>query len=232
MWAALCMYWNRGCTANLWEFFMHLCIVCRLRGGLHHPVLCHHRGSEYHSAGFSSYHRYSRSLYRRARHPRRREIHRQILHKNGSGPWLFLYWLLPVPSVSEPSLYFFRPFPDTWQRFSDKSGRRRFSSEARCRAQRVRHCLFTNEAGIGTAAIAAASSETRDPRRQSLISMTAVFWDTVVMCAVTGLVIVTNIKKNPSSILGFSSASRFRRFYLPSLRRSYPALPGPCGILP
>lgn len=37
--------------------------------------------------------------------------------------------------------------------------------------------------------------------------MTAVFWDTVVMCAVTGLVIVTNIQKNPSSILGFSSAS-------------------------
>ena len=67
--------------------------------------------------------------------------------------------------------------------------------------------LFTNEAGIGTAAIAAASSETRDPRRQSLISMTAVFWDTVVMCAVTGLVIVTNIQKNPASIRGFGSAS-------------------------
>ena len=67
--------------------------------------------------------------------------------------------------------------------------------------------LFTNEAGIGTAAIAAASSETKDPRRQSLISMTAVFWDTVIMCAVTGLVIVTNIQKNPASIRGFSSAS-------------------------
>ncbi len=37
--------------------------------------------------------------------------------------------------------------------------------------------------------------------------MTAVFWDTVVMCAVTGLVIITNIQKNPASIQGFSSAS-------------------------
>ena len=67
--------------------------------------------------------------------------------------------------------------------------------------------LFTNEAGIGTTAIAAAASETRDPRRQGLVSMTAVFWDTVVMCAVTGLVIITNILKNPASIQGFSSAS-------------------------
>ena len=67
--------------------------------------------------------------------------------------------------------------------------------------------LFTNEAGIGTAAIAAASSGTRYPRRQGLISMTAVFWDTVVMCAVTGLVIICNILKNPGSIAGYSSAS-------------------------
>lgn len=67
--------------------------------------------------------------------------------------------------------------------------------------------LFTNEAGIGTAAFAAASSDTEDPRRQGLISMTAVFWDTVVMCAVTGLVIISNIQKNPSSIAGYGPAS-------------------------
>lgn len=67
--------------------------------------------------------------------------------------------------------------------------------------------LFTNEAGIGTAAIAAASSASKDPRRQSLISMTAVFWDTVVMCAITGLVIISSIQKNPSSIIGISSSS-------------------------
>lgn len=67
--------------------------------------------------------------------------------------------------------------------------------------------LFTNEAGIGTAAIAAASSSENNPRRQALISMTAVFWDTVIMCAVTGLVIITNIQKNPSSITGCSTSS-------------------------
>ena len=64
--------------------------------------------------------------------------------------------------------------------------------------------LFTNEAGIGTAAIAAAAS-TSSPRRQGLISMTAVFWDTVVMCALSGVVIVANIIQNPASIVGYSS---------------------------
>lgn len=59
--------------------------------------------------------------------------------------------------------------------------------------------LFTNEAGIGTAAIAAGACETSNPMRQGLISMTAVFWDTVVMCALTGIVIVSNILKHPES---------------------------------
>lgn len=63
--------------------------------------------------------------------------------------------------------------------------------------------LFTNEAGIGTASIAAAASSS-SPRRQGLISMTAVFWDTVVMCALTGIVIVANILQSPSSIAGYS----------------------------
>ena len=64
--------------------------------------------------------------------------------------------------------------------------------------------LFTNEAGIGTASIAAAAS-TASPRRQGLISMTAVFWDTVVMCALTGIVVVANILQNPASIQGYSA---------------------------
>lgn len=66
--------------------------------------------------------------------------------------------------------------------------------------------LFTNEAGLGTAAIAAASAKTKSPQDQALISMTATFWDTVIMCAITGLVIVSNILKNPKSIDGFSPA--------------------------
>lgn len=64
--------------------------------------------------------------------------------------------------------------------------------------------LFTNEAGLGTAAIAAAGAKTTHPSKQALISMSATFWDTVVMCAITGLVIVTNLLKNPSSAKGYS----------------------------
>lgn len=62
--------------------------------------------------------------------------------------------------------------------------------------------LFTNEAGIGTSAIAAASSGSVNPSRQAYVSMTAVFWDTVVMCMLTGLVIVTNMLKHPESVAG------------------------------
>ena len=64
--------------------------------------------------------------------------------------------------------------------------------------------LFTNEAGIGSAAIAAAGAKTSSPGRQALISMSATFWDTVVICAITGLVIVTNLIKNPSSVEGYA----------------------------
>lgn len=66
--------------------------------------------------------------------------------------------------------------------------------------------LFTNEAGIGTSAIAAASSSTVSPSRQAYVSMTAVFWDTVVMCLLTGLVIVANMLKHPDSILDVNEA--------------------------
>lgn len=67
--------------------------------------------------------------------------------------------------------------------------------------------LFTNEAGIGTAAIAAAASQTCSPEKQAYVSMTAVFWDTVVMCLLSGLVIVTNIILHPASIEGVNEAS-------------------------
>lgn len=66
--------------------------------------------------------------------------------------------------------------------------------------------LFTNEAGLGSTAIVAASAKTANPKRQALVSMTATFWDTVVMCAVTGLVIVTNILRYPSSVKGLNSS--------------------------
>lgn len=62
--------------------------------------------------------------------------------------------------------------------------------------------LFTNEAGIGTSSIAAAASHTTNPRIQAYVSMTAVFWDTVVMCLITGLVIVANMLYDPASTAG------------------------------
>lgn len=64
--------------------------------------------------------------------------------------------------------------------------------------------LFTNEAGIGTAAIAAGSSADSSPSRQAAISMTAVFWDTVVMCTLTGVTIVSSMLAHPDSAVGYS----------------------------
>lgn len=58
--------------------------------------------------------------------------------------------------------------------------------------------LFSNESGMGSAPIAAAAAQTRNPVRQALVSSTGTFWDTVVICAMTGLVLVTTIMKNPS----------------------------------
>lgn len=60
--------------------------------------------------------------------------------------------------------------------------------------------LYTNEAGIGTSAIGAASSDAVSPSYQAYVSMTAVFWDTVVMCLLTGLVIVANMLLHPESL--------------------------------
>lgn len=50
--------------------------------------------------------------------------------------------------------------------------------------------LFSNESGMGSAPIVAAAARTKDPVRQALVSSTGTFWDTVVVCAMTGLVIV------------------------------------------
>lgn len=52
--------------------------------------------------------------------------------------------------------------------------------------------LFSNEAGLGSAPIVAAAARTRNPIRQALVSATGTFWDTVVVCALTGLVLVSS----------------------------------------
>lgn len=58
--------------------------------------------------------------------------------------------------------------------------------------------LFSNESGMGSAPIAAAAAQTRNPVRQALVSSTGTFWDTVVVCLMTGLVLVSTIMKNPN----------------------------------
>ena len=62
--------------------------------------------------------------------------------------------------------------------------------------------LFSNESGMGSAPIAAAAAQTRNPVRQALVSSTGTFWDTVVVCLITGLVLVTSIMKNPAIDMG------------------------------
>lgn len=51
--------------------------------------------------------------------------------------------------------------------------------------------LFSNESGLGSAPIVAASAQTNNPVRQALVSASGTFWDTVVICAITGIVIVS-----------------------------------------
>ena len=57
--------------------------------------------------------------------------------------------------------------------------------------------LFSNESGMGSAPIAAAAARTKNPVRQALVSSTGTFWDTVVVCLMTGLVLVSTMMKNP-----------------------------------
>ncbi|PJJ30759.1 alanine/glycine:cation symporter family protein [Lacrimispora celerecrescens] len=57
--------------------------------------------------------------------------------------------------------------------------------------------LFSNESGMGSAPLVASAAQTRNPVRQALVSSTGTFWDTVVVCLMTGLVLVSTIMKNP-----------------------------------
>ena len=57
--------------------------------------------------------------------------------------------------------------------------------------------LFSNESGMGSAPIVASAAQTRNPVRQALVSSSGTFWDTVVICALTGLVIVSSVIAYP-----------------------------------
>jgi AGCS family alanine or glycine:cation symporter len=57
--------------------------------------------------------------------------------------------------------------------------------------------LFSNESGLGSAPIVAAAAQTRNPVRQALVSSSGTFWDTVIICALTGIVIVSSVMAYP-----------------------------------
>lgn len=65
--------------------------------------------------------------------------------------------------------------------------------------------LFSNESGLGSAPIVAAAAQTRNPVRQALVSSSGTFWDTVVICALTGIVIVSSVLAYPD--ITFESGS-------------------------
>lgn len=58
--------------------------------------------------------------------------------------------------------------------------------------------LFSNESGMGSAPIIASAAKTKNPVHQALVSSTGTFWDTVVLCLVTGLVLVSSVIKYES----------------------------------
>lgn len=67
--------------------------------------------------------------------------------------------------------------------------------------------LFSNESGLGSAPIVAAAAQTKNPVRQALVSMTGTFWDTVVVCAMTGLVLVSSVLNDPAGLNQLSGAA-------------------------
>jgi len=80
--------------------------------------------------------------------------------------------------------------------------------------------LFSNESGLGSAPIIAASAKTINPVRQSLISSTGTFWDTVCICALTGLAVVSSVlKENPNA-----DFSQYTAVQLPQL--AFANIPG------
>ncbi len=58
--------------------------------------------------------------------------------------------------------------------------------------------LFSNESGLGSAPLVAANATTKNPVRQALVSMTGTFWDTVIICAITGITLVSTMLSNPN----------------------------------
>jgi AGCS family alanine or glycine:cation symporter len=92
--------------------------------------------------------------------------------------------------------------------FSAKAAGGGFAGTAVLMAARygISRGLFSNESGLGSAPIVAAAAQTRNPVRQALVSSTGTFWDTVVICAITGLVLVSSMLAHPE-LIGLKGAA-------------------------
>ena len=72
--------------------------------------------------------------------------------------------------------------------------------------------LVSTESGLGSAPLVASSAITKNPARQALVSMTGTFWDTVIICAITGITLVSCMLADPEiadSILAAGGANAF-----------------------
>lgn len=78
--------------------------------------------------------------------------------------------------------------------------------------------IFSNEAGLGSAPIAAAAARTKEPARQGLVSMTGTFLDTIIVCSMTGLALtITGQKFGDGALQGAAATMQAFRDGIPFL---------------
>lgn len=98
--------------------------------------------------------------------------------------------LFPALSLIMKSAFSFRP----------AAGGIAASLGFRAAREGIARGLFSDESGLGTAPMAAAAAKTTSPVRQALAAMTGTFWDTVVFCAVTGILVVAAMLHAPQIV--------------------------------
>ena len=86
--------------------------------------------------------------------------------------------------------------------------------------------IFSNEAGLGSAPIAAAAAKTKEPVRQGLVCMTGTFFDTIIICTMTGLAIVVSGAWDPK--LGLEGVN----ITMEAFSRGLSIIPGGAVIAP
>lgn len=94
-----------------------------------------------------------------------------------------------------------------------------FASIAIAMQKGVARGIFSNEAGLGSAPIAAAAAQTKEPVRQGLVTMTGTFIDTIIVCTMTGLSIVmmgTWADKSLEGVQVTTAAFQKGLYFLPS----------------